>query len=174
MKSPKPAGAGFPWLAALLVGGVLVLAWLFNLLPASRPGQPTVRAYFFKGDRLAAVERRQLADQPPLKQALDEVLGGPTSRELEAGFTTQIPPAVKLRGLKIKGNVAIVDLSRELEDYGGGSAKVEGIVAQLVYTATEIPGIDQAWLWVEGAHEVVLGGEGLVLDRPLGRRDLKY
>jgi spore germination protein GerM len=159
-----------------VLGGLLVLAWLFNLLPATRPGESysTVRAYFFKGDRLAAVERRQSPEQPPLKQALLELLAGPTAREMEAGFTTQLPPAVKLLGLKIKERVAIIDLSRELEEYGGGSARVEGIVAQLVYTATEIPGIDQAWLWIEGQREVVLGGEGLVLDRPLSRRDVKY
>ena len=53
------------------------------------------------------------------------------------------------------------------------SPSVEGIVAQLVYTATGLPGVEQAWLWVEGQSEVVLGGEGLVLDHPLSRRDVK-
>ena len=175
IKLPALKKANYPLMAVAVLGGLFILAWLFNCLPA-RPGEsyPTVRVYFFKGDRLAAVERRQSPDQPPLKQALEETLAGPTAREMDAGFTTQIPPAVKLRAVKIKGRVAIIDLSRELEDYGGGSARVEGIVAQLVYTATELPGIDQAWLWIEGQSQVVLGGEGLVLDHPLSRRDVKY
>ena len=173
-KLPSLKKANYPLIAVAVIGGFFILAWLFNFLPA-RPGEsyPTVRAYFFKGDRLAAVERRQRPDQPPLKQALEETLAGPTAREMAAGFTTQIPPAVKLRGATVKGRVAIIDLSRELEDYGGGSARVEGIVAQLVYTATGLPGVEQAWLWVEGQSEVVLGGEGLVLDHPLSRRDVK-
>ena len=167
--------ANYPLVAVAVLGGLLVLAWLFNFSPA-RPGEnyPAVRAYFFKGDRLAAVERRPSPDQSPLKQALEATLAGPTAREMAAGFTTQIPPAVKLRSVKVAGGVAIIDLSRELEDYGGGSARVEGIVAQLVYAATEIPGIEKAWLWIEGQGEVVLGGEGLVLDHPLSRRDVKY
>lgn len=174
-KLPTYKKANYPLIAVAVLGGLFILAWLFNFLPV-RPGEshPTVRAYFFKGDRLAAVERRQNPDQPPLKQALEETLAGPTAREMEAGFTTQIPPAVKLRGVRVKGGVAIIDLSRELEDYGGGSARVEGLVAQLVYTATELPGIDRAWLWIEGQRDVVLGGEGLVLDHPLSRRDVKY
>jgi spore germination protein GerM len=175
VKLPAFKKTNYPLIAVAVLGGLFILAWLFNFLPA-RPGEnyPAVRAYFFKGDRLAAVERRLSPDQSPLKQALEETLAGPTAHEMDAGFTTQIPPAVKLRGVSVKGRVAIIDLSHELEDYGGGSARVEGIVAQLVYTATEIPGVDKAWLWIEGQGKVVLGGEGLVLDHPLSRLDVKY
>lgn len=134
---------------------------------------PTIKTYFFKDEKLFAVERKQNPDLPPLKQAIEELLAGPTQQEQRDGVSTMLPAGVKLIQVKTDKTVAIIDLGKQLEDYGGGSAKVEGIVAQIVYTATAIPGIDKAWIWVEGQHEVVLGGEGLVLDHPLGRQDVK-
>ena len=156
-------------LAVAALGALLVFGWWVRVPDKG----PQLRAYFFKDEKLAAVERQPNPDLPPLKQAITELLAGPSERERGAGFTTMIPAGVRILRVKTDGAVAIVDLSRELEEYGGGSAKVEGMIAQLVYTATGVPGIDKAWIWVEGQRSVVLGGEGLVLDRPLGRQDVK-
>jgi spore germination protein GerM len=156
-------------LAIAALGLLMVFAWL------SRPQDkgPQVRVFFYKGEKLVAVERPADPGQSPLRQAAEALLAGPSERERGEGLTTMIPAGVKAIRSKTDGPVAIIDLSRQLEEYGGGSTRVEGIVAQLVYTATELPGIDRAWLWVEGQRSVVLGGEGLVLDRPLSRQDVK-
>ncbi|MDD5593947.1 MAG: GerMN domain-containing protein [Candidatus Margulisbacteria bacterium] len=158
-------------LAGLTIAGLAFLAWSNFSLEKKSPG---VGAYFFKGEKLISVERPLRPDVPPLKQAIEALLSGPTPQEAAEGITTQLPAGVKIRQLKVEKTIAVIDLSRELEDYGGGSAKVEGLIAQLVFTVTDIPGIKKAWIWVEGHHDIVLGGEGLVLDRPLGREDVKY
>jgi spore germination protein GerM len=150
---------------------VLIAVFVWANWPLGKAS--TIKTYFYKEEKLFAVERKQNPGQSPLKQAIEELLAGPTQPEQNDGVSTMLPSGVRVIQTKTDKSVAIVDLSRQLEDYGGGSTKVEGLVAQIVYTATEIPGIDKAWIWVEGQHEVVLGGEGLVLDHPLGRQDVK-
>lgn len=118
---------------------------------------------------MVAVERPLGADEEPLPKAMAELLSGPK----EAGLSTQIPTGTKILRLQVKKGTAILDFNRKLESYGGGSARVEGMIAQIVYTATEVPGIEKVWIWIEGEKEIVLGGEGLVLDRPLSRSDVR-
>ena len=156
-------------LAVAALGALLVFAWFSH----PQENRPQLKAYFFKDEKLAVVGRPLNPGLSPLKQAVEALLAGPSERERSEGYTTMIPIGVKILQVKAEKSVAIINLNRQLEEYGGGSTKVEGIVAQLVYTATEIPGIEKAWIWVEGQRSVVLGGEGLVLDHPLGRQDVK-
>ena len=156
-----------------LAGAAVVLIVLFAWANWQAVKAPTVKAYFYKDEKLCAVARPLKPGLPPLQQAIECLLAGPTEAERGAGITTMLPPGVKLRLAKADRSLAIIDLDRSVENYGGGSTKIEGIIAQVVYTATDTPGIEKAWIWVEGQRDVVLGGEGLVLDRPLGRQDLK-
>lgn len=133
--------------------------------------QPTIKIYFLKEGKLAAVERRADPAEGTLKQAIEALLAGPAAGE--ADYSTLIPLKTRLLNFRIQGETASLNFSRELENYGGGAARVEGLIAQIVYTATEIRGITKVWLWLAGQKEVVLGGEGLVLDRPLGRESIK-
>ncbi|MFA4843707.1 MAG: GerMN domain-containing protein [Candidatus Margulisiibacteriota bacterium] len=158
-------------LVGLAIVGLAFLAWT-NLSVEKK--NPVVRAHFFKGEKLIAVERPLKPDTPPLKQAIEALLAGPTPQEAAEGITTQLPAGVKIRSIKAERDIAIIDFSGRLEAYGGGSNRVEGLVAQIVYTATAVPGISKAWIWLAGEKEVVLGGEGLVLDKPLGRGELAY
>jgi spore germination protein GerM len=158
------------WLAAL-VFFALTAAVLYWSSPSKAP---EVQVYFFQGDRLTAVTRPLPPDRAPLEVALRELLKGPSEAEKAAGLSTQLPAGIKIRALRSEREIATIDFSGRLEAYGGGSSRVEGLVAQIVYTATAVPGINKAWIWLAGQKEVVLGGEGLVLDKPLGRGDLAY
>jgi len=102
---------------------------------------------------------------------MKELLAGPKPEE---GASSELPRGVKILGIKVRGQTAMIDFNHKLEDCGGGSARLQGMIAQIVYTATDVPGVEKAWILIEGKKEVVLGGEGLVLDRPLGRSDLGY
>lgn len=158
---------------AALAAAVVVIAIGWYCLTA--PQQRTeIKVYFFKDNQLFAVERPLKPDEAPLNSALRELLAGPREEDSLRGIETQIPKGTKLIYVKVRGNTAIVNLSRELENYGGGSTRLQGIVAQIIYTATDVPGIDKAWIWMEGEKELVLGGEGLILDHPLGRKDVAY
>jgi spore germination protein GerM len=141
---------------------------------ASQPKEAGVKAYFFKGEKLMAVERPLKAGEAPLSKAVAELLSGPSETEKAQGISTQIPAGTKALNILIKDEIAIVNFNRKLENYGGGSARLEGMIAQIVYTATEVPGIKKVWIWMEGEKELVLGGEGLVLDKPLSRREIAY
>lgn len=155
-----------------VLAAVVVAGMYFWPLLQQRP--PSVKVYFYKGDKLFAIEREIKAGESPAQKALGELLAGPNPDEKLEGITTQLPAGTRVLRIRVKGHVAIVDFNRKLETYGGGSARLEGMIAQIVYTATEIPGVEKVWIWMEGEKEVVLGGEGLVLDRPLSRRDVSY
>jgi spore germination protein GerM len=163
----------FALLIALLVAGAVIAALALYYYKPPAPERQTIGLYFTKGDALVRVERPLLSGEQRLNKAINELLGGPNDAERARGLTTLLPRGARVLHLRIRGGTAIIDFNRKLEDYGGGSARIEGIIAQIVYTATEIPGITKAWIWIEGNREVVLGGEGLVLDRPLGREDLR-
>lgn len=159
------------WLTAIICLFLVVVVARLLLSPAKTP---SVQVFFFKADKPFAVNRPLRPDQSPLETAIIELLKGPRREEKTAGLSTQLPAGIKTRLIKVERDVAIIDFSGRLEAYGGGSSRVEGLVAQIVYTATAIPGISKAWIWLAGEKEVVLGGEGLVLDEPLGRGDLAY
>ncbi|MDD4178805.1 MAG: GerMN domain-containing protein [Candidatus Margulisbacteria bacterium] len=158
----------------LIVAGLILLVgigvWFF---PKQEKG-PVLNIYFLKGGKLSAVERALAPDRSPLKQAADALIAGPTREERSNGYSTMIPPGTRTIWIVEKNGVAIINLNRKLEAYGGGASRVEGLVAQIVYTLTDIPGIEKTWIWMAGEKEIVLGGEGLILDKPLSRRDLAY
>lgn len=158
-------------LIAALAIGVAVAIGLFWL---TREKPHTVKVYFLKGDRLVAVERPLKPNESPLRKTVTELLSGPSAKEKEAGYSSLLPAGVKVLGIKAQDKTAIVDFNRRLEAYGGGTARLEGMIAQIVYTITDVPGIEKAWIWMEGEKEIVLGGEGLVLDHPLSRREVSY
>lgn len=165
IKSKKPPR--WFWLAGLVLLGVIgYFIW------RSLDRGPTVTVFFFQGEKLVSVKRPLANATAPLQTALEELLRGPNSQEQLRGLSTQIPKGTALLGCRLDGRVAILNFNRQLENYGGGSARLKGLLRQIIFTATALPNVSQAWLWVEGEKEVILGGEGIVLDRPLSRHDL--
>lgn|GEM_PF-3540953 len=163
----------------ILVFGVLALffAWFFPrknspFYPAQK--EPAIKVYFLKEDKIFAVKRPLKGKEQPFKKAFEELLAGPTQAETQQGITSYLPLGLKLLGFWREGPVVILNFNRELENYGGGTSRLQGMIAQIVYTATEIPGIEKVWIWMEGEKELILGGEGLVLDHPLSRREIAY
>ncbi len=154
-------------LAAL--GAIAGALYYFTL--AEKSG-PSLTVYFSRGERLAPVRRPLRPEQAPLKAALAELLAGPSPAERAQGIETLIPPGTRTVAVKTEGQTALIVFNRKLENYGGGSARVEGMIAQIVYTATEVPGVAKVWIKMSGEKELVLGGEGLVIDRPLSRGEV--
>ena len=137
------------------------------------PEGPQLVLYFFRGDGALKPVMRPLETSPDPAQAIRALIAGPSPEEISAGYSTQIPTGVRLLSFKASNMTAEVNLSRELASYGGGAARVQGLLAQIVYTATEFRGIAKVKLLVNGSSDVVLGGEGLVVDKPMGRGDIK-
>ncbi|OGC21485.1 hypothetical protein A2291_03845 [candidate division WOR-1 bacterium RIFOXYB2_FULL_42_35] len=153
---------------ALVVGLILWLAfYVFQLCFNIEEGR-AINIYFVKGDSLIAVERPLLVTEAPLNEAIRSLLAGPE----QEGLSTLIPKGTKALSIKQKDHLAIINFNNKLEEYGGGSARVQGMVAQIVYTATDIPGIDKVQLLINGKEQVVLGGEGFIIDKPLSRKEV--
>ncbi|MDR7426225.1 MAG: GerMN domain-containing protein [Armatimonadota bacterium] len=158
------------WLLAfLLVIGPALVWYLFI-----RPVPTEVAVYFTRvqdGEAtLAPVTRLVLARslESKLRGAYTALLAGPSEGERALGLTTEIPPGTVLRGLAVAGDVAVVDLSAEVER-GGGSSSVQGRVWQLVYTGTQFSGVSRVRILIEGQPRKALGGEGFIIEDPLPR-----
>jgi sporulation and spore germination protein/immunoglobulin-like protein involved in spore germination len=149
--------------------------------PATSPGTPaattTVRVYFFLGSftgdaGLAPVLREVPKTSAVGSAAMTALLDGPSDVELGArpAMYSTIPEGTRLLGLTIDTGVATVNLSKEFES-GGGSASVLGRLAQVVYTLTQFPTIRGVRFQLDGQPVTTFGGEGAVLDQPVGRVD---
>ena len=102
--------------------------------------------------------------------ALESLLEGPDSFETGYGLRTAIPDGTQLLGLSIDDGIARVDLTSEFES-GGGSLSMQPRLAQIVYTITQFPTVKGVVFSLDGQPIDVLGGEGVIIDHPLTRRD---
>jgi spore germination protein GerM len=133
------------------------------------PARTTVLAYFLRDEKVAPVAREAVG-VATAAAAIDALLAGPTPAEQAIGLSSTVPAGTSRLGLTIHDRIATVDLSREFES-GGGSASMQGRVAQVVFTLTQFPAVDAVTFWVDGRPLTVLGGEGLLLDKPQRRSD---
>jgi spore germination protein GerM len=103
--------------------------------PATTPSTAaTVTVFLLKGETVTAVSRK--VSKAGAEVALTEMLKGPTGAEAQQGFATAIPNGTRLLSYRVEGGKATADFSGELKNYGGGSARVQGIVDQITRTVT--------------------------------------
>ncbi|MBS3957258.1 MAG: GerMN domain-containing protein [Clostridiales bacterium] len=143
--------------------------------PASQVPEPAAKStsvlvYLVDGEKLT-VARREISATPGVAAAaMDELLTGVAERESELGFATEIPEGTVLLGLQIEEGVATVDLSGEFQS-GGGSTSMLLRVAQVVYTLTQFDTVDTVSFMIDGVPAEAIGGEGVMVDPPVGRED---
>ncbi|MGB8361715.1 MAG: GerMN domain-containing protein [Acidimicrobiia bacterium] len=103
---------------------------------------------------------------------MEALLAGPTSDESTGtpGVSTAIPAGTTLLGVQVDSGLATVDLSAEYDD-GGGSAAMFARLAQVVYTLTRLPDIDQVAFSINGEPVMIFSSEGIELDGPQARDD---
>ena len=74
--------------------------------------------------------------------------------------------------VRADADLATLDFVVPRGDWGiAGSAATRAFIQQIVYTATEEPGIRRA-LITENGQQAVIGGEGVVIDHPAAREDV--
>lgn len=156
------------WVVVLLVAAAAL--WWARL----RPQETKVEVYFVReADGAATVMpvERAVAGRGAealLRAALEALLAGPSAQEQARGLSTEIPQGTRLRSLTIREGVAVVDLSEAIGS-GGGSSSMQGRLWQIVYTGTQLPQAQQVRITIEGEERQALGGEGLLIDRPIAR-----
>jgi spore germination protein GerM len=101
--------------------------------------------YLARGGRLVAVTRD---GKPTVETAMDLLLAGPSAEERKAGVGTAIPGGTGVRAVSVDyGGHANVDLTRDFAK-GGNDRALR--VAQVVYTLTEVPGVQSVILTIDG------------------------
>ena len=161
-------------LLVVLVAALVATFFFFMLNPPSGvPNKGAVRVYFIKQDKLSPVGRKVREGKTKEESALKDLVAGPSKEEKEKGLFSHVPAATKVKAVSVEDGIAFINFSKELNQYGGGAEKVRSMIAQIVYTLTDLPHVKKVRILVEGKSDVVLGGEGYVIDKPLTRRDVK-
>ncbi|MBN0042752.1 GerMN domain-containing protein [Streptomyces actuosus] len=141
--------------------------------PSAGGGARSVRTavYFLHGEYVSPAPRT-VAAPGTAAGAVRALLAGPNGYERAHGRGTAIPSGTALRSLVIRDRVATVDLSGRYDD-GGGSLSLRERLAQVVFTVTRFPSVDRVRFALDGTPVEHFGGEGIVLDRPVGRADFE-
>ncbi len=159
-------------LIVILIGIVFVAAVYLLIFQSEPETTSSAKIFFFKGNKLVSVAR-QVPDKADIFYFITtQLLQGPSSAEKKKGHYTQIPEGTKVRTIVKQDGTVRVDFSKELSMYGGGAARVQGMLAQIVYTITDINGVKRVQLMIDGKKEPALGGEGFIIDKPLTRKDV--
>jgi len=109
-----------------------------------------------------------------IKAAIDELLKGPDEKEKADGLNTAMPEGATLIDVKVEGDIAFLNFSKEIEQ-GGGTMLMTDRLAQIVYTATQFPPVNKVRLLINGEPIKYFSGEGLTdVENPMGRDNFNY
>jgi hypothetical protein len=135
-------------------------------------GTVTYQVWFAEGETLFVTYRSQERTPRVGSAALEALLRGPDEFEQGYGLSSAIPEGTQLLGLRIEDGIAHVDLTSEFES-GGGTLSMQMRLAQVVYTLAQFPTVEGVLFSLDGQQVDVIGGEGIVVDQPLRRRDFR-
>ncbi|MFJ8085600.1 GerMN domain-containing protein [Streptomyces sp. NPDC096205] len=139
--------------------------------PRATPRRVATAVYFLHGAYISPAPRTVTAPGTAAG-ALRALLAGPSGTEVRQGRTTAIPSGTTLRSLAVRDKVATADLSGRYDD-GGGTLSMRARLAQVVYTVTRYPSIEKVRFQLDGKPVTSFGGEGILLNRPVGRADFE-
>jgi len=162
---------------------VMVLSFFFIKEKIIIFGERTASVFFLQYEEgtkttyLVAVTRtipRTDNIEEKIKVVIGELLKGPDEKEKADGLNTAMPEDATLIDVKVEGNIAFLDFSKEIEQ-GGGTALMTDRLAQIVYTATQFPPVDKVRLLINGEAIKYFSGEGLTdVENPMGRDNFNY
>jgi spore germination protein GerM len=158
-------------IALLIIFGIAVAAgWYYFSYRPSQVSGATVTVYYTAIDGKTEVpyqvslgparDRKSVAFY-----AATQAVAGPPQNVQAIRF----PPGTHLLNLDFNGRTAIVDLSPDVDKFGGGSFDEGGMFKALVWTLTGLKGIDAVAIRVDGSKVATLPGGHLELDEPLSR-----
>lgn len=152
--------------AATVVVGIIALVWL-----SGRPVKDTreISVYFSDEEGLYLKAEKRSIDKGPLaseaRAAIDELVEGPES----ASFASALPDGTKLRGIRIDGKTATVDLSKEVVENhpGGSSGEIQTVYSVVNTLALNFPEIEDVQILVDGKKTDTIAGH-IDVTMPLG------
>lgn len=143
--------------------------------PPTATGTPVPSApqvYFLRKDGSLAGQGRDLpgnATASQLPALLEQLAAGPTDQEREKGLASALPPGTKLTLVSLTDGVATIEIGGEVDaPSGDGSRRA---VAQLVLTATSLPGVRAVQLSRDGQPADAPLPSGALTSAPLTASD---
>jgi len=121
---------------------------------------------------LVASERRITYQSAPLTETLKELLKGPSPAEKQRGISSLIPSGTEIKSVSIRDGIAFINLNESFQFNPYGAEGYRTQVLQIVYTATEFPGIQGVQFLLEGRKVDYLSPEGVYIGKPLSRDSL--
>jgi len=140
-----------------------------NTVPTGSPGgEYEVRSYFIRGTELEQVIRH--ADDRSAPTAIELLLAGPTPGEVASGLRTALAPQQLTvdPDADVAPDAVVVEAGRDFASVAGTNQLLA--VAQLVWTLTELPGVDRVWITIDGEPVEVPTDNGLS-SQPVRRQD---
>lgn len=137
--------------------------------PATSP-VPTVdgNVFMVSGDRLVAVPRSVPAPLS-LGSLLAGLVQGPTRGELSRGYSTAVGPQASVLSAQMVDSSAVIEISDSFAGIGL-QQQILGL-AQIVFTASEFPGVQDVRIQINSQPATVPRGDGSVTSDPLTRSD---
>ncbi|MBO8168722.1 MAG: GerMN domain-containing protein [Thermoanaerobacteraceae bacterium] len=133
--------------------------------------EKTVNVYF--GDKNAnflVPYSAPVQNDDAIKSAVQALLEGPPEEDL----TRTIWPGTRLLDIEVSGKTVVVDLSKEVVGYGGGSTAENLLVSSLIATMTQFEDIEAVQLLIEG-QKIEMLPEGTDISKPLtGQYNMLY
>lgn len=149
--------------------GLLATSTTSTTVPPEVPAVAT-SVYLVDNETGQLVEVPRFVSAPPsVRTALQELLEGPTERELDQGLRSNIASATELLGIIGPENgVVTIDLSDLTGPTGEGQRLA---LAQIVYTVTARPQVDRVLFRFQGELKEVPNAAGESTGEPLSRDD---
>jgi hypothetical protein len=124
------------------------------------------------GPFLVSVYREIPQTQGVATAAMNALLAGPTVDEKASvpAMSSAIPGDTMLLGITITDGLAHVDLSSEFES-GGGTFSMAARLAQVVFTLTQFPTVQEVEFRLDGEPVTIFSSEGIIMEGPVGRED---
>jgi spore germination protein GerM len=119
---------------------------------------------------LQPVVRSVPADREPAHAALAALIAGPDGDERADDFQYPLDRRTSIRAVRVEDHVAMVDLGAEVDRVRGRPFS-ELVYWSIVYTLTEVPGVDRVALQREGEALAQLGDPAYVVPASAGRAD---
>jgi spore germination protein GerM len=152
--------------------GLLATSTTTTTTAPERPEAETVPTFIYLVDNETGqlVEVRRSVPAPPsVRDALQELLAGPTEEELSRGLRSNIASTTELLGI-IGPDQGVVTI--DLSDLTGTAGQGQRLaLAQIVFTVTAAPQVDRVLFRFQGEPSEVPNGAGESTGEPLGRVD---
>jgi spore germination protein GerM len=133
------------------------------------PDTVAVRLCLLQGDGTMAPVSRDLPSDSALADVVRALGDAPSDAERALGLSTAVGDDAVVNSVRVDAGVANVDLG---QDVVAGSARNQlDVVAQVVCTLTQQPGVGQVRFLVDGVGVEVARGDGSTTSEPLSRAD---